>query len=93
VDSIVSGRIEFTTFLSCNLWAYQERQTQIPKFGKDCFGIGCGGKHFLAQILNFGIWDLGQFCFAAVEMLSCFEGFFFPGSNMGFPPPRETVFN
>jgi hypothetical protein len=23
-------------------------QTQIPKFGKDCFGIGCVGKHVLA---------------------------------------------
>jgi hypothetical protein len=45
-------------------------QTQIPKFGKDCFGIGCGGKRFLAQILNFGIWDLGQFFCAAVEMHS-----------------------
>jgi hypothetical protein len=26
VDSIVSGRIEFTTFLSCNLRAYQQLQ-------------------------------------------------------------------
>jgi hypothetical protein len=44
-------------------------RTQIPKFRKDCFGIGCGGKHFLAQILKFGIWDLGQFFCAVVETL------------------------
>jgi hypothetical protein len=45
-----------------------------PKNWEVCFGIGCGGKHFFAQILNFGIWDLGQiFCAAVGKLLYTFS--------------------